>query len=81
MRHVPGDGHRPASRCGSSSLLGLFNLFDTITRPAITAIIRSNYPVESRGLVTGRLRQWNAGIFLVAAFATARCWIAPAPGP
>jgi Major Facilitator Superfamily len=52
--------------------LGLFNLFDTVTRPAITAIIRSNYPVESRGLVTGRLRQWNAGIFLVAAFATAQ---------
>jgi MFS family permease len=52
--------------------LGLFNLFDTATRPAITAIIRSNYPVESRGLVTGKLRQWNAGIFLVAALATAQ---------
>ncbi len=52
--------------------LGLFNLFDTLTRPAVTAIIRSNYPVESRGLVTGRLRQWNAGIFLLAAFATAQ---------
>jgi hypothetical protein len=52
--------------------LGLFNLFDTMTRPAITAIIRANYPVDSRGLVTGKLRQWNAGIFLVAAFATAQ---------
>jgi MFS family permease len=53
-------------------LLGLFGLFDTITRPAITAIIRANYPVESRGLVTGKLRQWSAGAFLVAALATAR---------
>jgi MFS family permease len=52
--------------------LGLFNLFDTMTRPAITAIIRANYPVDTRGLVTGKLRQWNAGIFLVAAFATAQ---------
>jgi MFS family permease len=51
-------------------LLGLFNLFETITRPAITAIIRANYPVESRGLVTGQLRQWAAGAFLVAALAT-----------
>jgi hypothetical protein len=50
----------------------MFNLFDTLTRPAVTAIIRSNYPVESRGLVTGRLRQWNAATFLLAAFATAQ---------
>jgi MFS family permease len=53
-------------------LLGLFNLFETITRPAITAIIRANYPVEARGLVTGKLRQWSAGMFLLAALGTAR---------
>jgi MFS family permease len=52
--------------------LGLFNLFETITRPAITAIIRANYPVATRGLVTGRLRQWSAGLFLASALGTAQ---------
>src|SRR5262249_46670649 len=36
------------------------------------AIIRLNYPIESRGRVTGRLRQWSAGTFLVATIAVAR---------
>ena len=30
-------------------LLGLFNLLDSISRPAIAVIIRLNYPAESRG--------------------------------
>ena len=62
-------------------LLGLFGLFETITRPAITAIIRANYPVESRGLITGRLRQWSAGTFLAAAFATASLLDQAGEGP
>ena len=33
-------------------------------------IIRLNYPAESRGWVTGRLRRLSAGTFLVAALAT-----------
>ena len=68
---MPGNDRR-AGPLGFLFLLGLFGLFETITRPAITAIIRANYPVESRGLITGRLRQWSAGTFLAAAFATAR---------
>src|SRR5262249_39041719 len=52
-------------------LLGLCNLFETITRPAIAAVIRTNYPVESTGWITGKPRQWSAGTFLAAAFATA----------
>jgi MFS family permease len=51
-------------------LLGLFNLLDSISRPAITVIIRLNYPAESRGWVTGHLRRWSGGTFLVAALAT-----------
>ena len=51
-------------------LLGLFNLFDSVSRPAITVIIRLNYPAESRGWVTGRLRRWSAGTFLLAGLAT-----------
>jgi Major Facilitator Superfamily len=54
-------------------LLGLFNLLDSISRPAIAVIIRLNYPAESRGWVTGRLRRLSAGTFLLAALATA--WV------
>jgi hypothetical protein len=53
-------------------LLGLFNLLDSISRPAMAVIIRLNYPAESRGWVTGRLRRLSAGTFLLAALATAR---------
>jgi hypothetical protein len=52
-------------------LLGVCNLFETITRPAITAIIRASYPPEIRGAVTGKLRQWSVGTFTLAAYATA----------
>ena len=54
-------------------LLGLFNLLDSISRPALAVIIRLNYPAESRGWVTGRLRRWSAGTFLLSALATA--WV------
>ena len=63
-------------------LLGLFNLLDSVSRPAIAVIIRLNYPAESRGWVTGRLRRWSAGTFLVAArWRRAGCSTGPAPGP
>jgi Major Facilitator Superfamily len=51
-------------------MLGLVNLFETITRPALAAIIRSNYPVETRGWVTGTLRRVAAFTFLASALAT-----------
>ncbi len=54
-------------------LLGMFNLLDSISRPALAVIIRLNYPAESRGWVTGRLRRWSGGTFLSAALATA--WV------
>lgn len=40
-------------------LAGLGTLFETVSRPAVTAIIRLNYPAEIRGAVTGRIRQWH----------------------
>jgi hypothetical protein len=52
-------------------LLGVCNLFETITRPAITAVIRASYPAEIRGAVTGKLRQWSVGAFTLATYTTA----------
>jgi len=40
-------------------LAGLGTLFETVSRPAVTAIIRLNYPAQNRGAVTGRIRQWH----------------------
>lgn len=38
---------------------GLGTLFETVSRPAVTAIIRLNYPASHRGAVTGTIRQWH----------------------
>jgi hypothetical protein len=54
------------------AMLGLCNMLEIVTRPAMTAVIRSNYPTASRGWVTGRLRQCSAVAFLAAALGTAR---------
>jgi len=40
-------------------LAGLGTLFETVSRPAVTAIIRLNYPATRRGAVTGVIRQWH----------------------
>lgn len=40
-------------------LFGMGTLFETISRPAVTAIIRLNYPATHRGAVTGAIRQWH----------------------
>lgn len=54
-------------------LLGLYHLLDSVARPALTVIIRLNYPAEWRGWVTGHLRRWSAATFLLAGLATA--WV------
>ena len=36
-----------------------------MTRPAITAILRLNYPVAQRGHVTATVRQWSSLSFVV----------------
>ena len=45
-------------------LFGVGTLFDNILRPALTAVIRFNYPVEHRGAVVGEIRKWSSIIFL-----------------
>ena len=37
---------------------GLGTLFETVSRSAVTAIIRLNYPATHRGAVVGTIRQW-----------------------
>jgi hypothetical protein len=44
---------------------GLGTLFETVSRPAVTAIIRLNYPATQRGAVTGIIRQWHLITFLI----------------
>ncbi len=47
-------------------LFSLGAMFEIITRPAITAIVRLNYPVAARGHVTGCVRQWSSLAFLAS---------------
>ena len=37
---------------------GLGTLFETVSRSAVTAVIRLNYPATHRGAVVGTIRQW-----------------------
>ncbi|HPQ70037.1 MAG TPA: MFS transporter [bacterium] len=46
-------------------LLGCGSLFEVILRPAVTAIIRLNYPVEVRGAAAGEIRKWSSITFLL----------------
>lgn len=54
-------------------LAGVGTLFETVARPAVTAIIRLQYPATCRGAVTGVIRQWHLFTLMVtgvlAAFA------------
>jgi hypothetical protein len=47
------------------ALLGVGALFEVLTRPALTAIIRLNYPVAVRGMATGEIRKWCSIVFLL----------------
>jgi len=38
---------------------GVGTLLETVSRPAVSAIIRLNYPAAQRGAITGRIRQWH----------------------
>lgn len=44
---------------------GVGGMFEIVTRPAITAILRLNYPVAQRGHVTATVRQWSSLSFMV----------------
>ena len=50
---------------------GLGLMFNTITRPAVAAIVRVNYPAEHRGQATGEIRRWSSLVFLLTVLASA----------
>jgi len=60
-------------------LQGVGTLLETVARPAVTAIIRVNYPATHRGAVTGEIRRWHSITFLVTVIASA--WLLDAVGP
>ncbi|NLS94365.1 MAG: MFS transporter [Planctomycetaceae bacterium] len=53
------------------TLLGVGALFEVVTRPAITAVLRNNYPVEQRGHATGEVRKWSSLFFLTSSIVSA----------
>jgi len=53
-------------------LAGMGMLFETLSRPAVTAIVRLNYAVEQRGHVAATLRRASALAFLVGGVVCAR---------
>jgi hypothetical protein len=53
------------------TLLGVGAMFEVLTRPAVTAILRLNYPVQHRGHATGRIRGWSSLAFVVSSVASA----------
>ena len=50
---------------------GLGLMFNTITRPAVAAIVRSNYPAQHRGQATGEIRRWSSLVFLLTVLGSA----------
>ncbi|MEN6407157.1 MAG: MFS transporter [Thermoguttaceae bacterium] len=60
-------------------LFGLGSIFELITRPAIAAILRQNYPVAHRARITASVRQWASLAFAVSLMASA-CGLSLAGG-
>jgi hypothetical protein len=53
------------------TLLGLSAMFEIVTRPAVAAILRVNYPVEQRGHATGEVRKWSSLAFVASSLISA----------
>ncbi len=53
------------------TLLGVGAMFEIVARPAITAILRINYPVDHRGHATGEVRKWSSLAFVASSVTSA----------
>lgn len=59
------------SAFGFLTLLGVGAMFEIVARPAITTILRINYPVEHRGHATGEVRKWSSLAFVASSIVSA----------
>ncbi|QDU35498.1 Major Facilitator Superfamily protein [Poriferisphaera corsica] len=55
------------------SLLGVAMVFELMTRPAVTAIVRECYPAEVRSTLMGRIRAVTSVVFVGSVFGSA--WV------
>ncbi|MFG0250813.1 MAG: MFS transporter [Phycisphaeraceae bacterium JB051] len=53
------------------SLFGLAGIFDLLTRPAVTAIVRQCYDAPIRSHLMGRIRSWSSLAFLLSVLGSA----------
>lgn len=53
------------------TLLAVGAMFEIVARPAITAILRINYPVDCRGHATGEVRKWSSLAFVASSLTSA----------
>lgn len=53
------------------TLLGVGAMFEVVARPAITAVLRINYPVDHRGHATGAVRSWSSLGFVTSSITSA----------
>ncbi len=53
------------------TMLGIGAMFENITRPAVTTILRLNYPVQQRGHATGEARKWSSLAFVASSLVSA----------
>jgi hypothetical protein len=53
------------------SLFGMAGVFDLITRPAVTAIVRQCYDASLRSHLMGRIRAWSSLAFLLSVLGSA----------
>jgi MFS family permease len=62
-------------------MLGVAVMLETVTRPAVSTVIRLNYPVTHRGAATGEIRKWFSLAFMSSGLASALAlrWGAASP--
>ncbi len=53
------------------TLLGFGAMLEIVARPAVTSILRINYPVNHRGHATGEVRKWSSLAFVVSSVLSA----------
>ena len=53
------------------TLFGVGAMLESLTRPAITTVLRLNYPVEQRGHATGEARKWSSLAFVLSSLVSA----------